>query len=119
MDVTAGVRPHPAMLHRGTALCCMAEPGARAALPTVRLAWQQALTPCALPPHTLPFPSLVSAFGSGVCFSLVSGMGKPGAQPGSGTANPMMAAFSAGVVFALFQGAFYKVHGAGVIRVRG
>lgn len=54
-------------------------------------------------------PRLVSAFGSGVCFSLVSGMGKPGAQPGSGTANPLMAAFSAGVVFALFQGAFYKV----------
>ncbi|KAK2079166.1 hypothetical protein QBZ16_002857 [Prototheca wickerhamii] len=53
--------------------------------------------------------SLVAAFGSGVCFSLVSGIGKPGAAPGSGSANPLMAAFSTGVVFALFQGAFYKI----------
>lgn len=60
--------------------------------------------------HRLPFAcSLVAAFGSGVCFSLVSGIGKPGAAPGSGSANPLMAAFSTGVVFALFQGAFYKV----------
>lgn len=51
----------------------------------------------------------MAAFGSGVCFSLVSGIGKPGAAPGSGSANPLMAAFSTGVVFALFQGAFYKV----------
>lgn len=54
--------------------------------------------------------SLVAAFGSGACFSLVSGMGATAssAMPG-GTPNPLMGAFSAGVVFALFQGAFYKL----------
>lgn len=54
--------------------------------------------------------SLVAAFGSGACFSLVSGMGSQAATavPGS-TPNPLMGAFSAGVVFALFQGAFYKL----------
>lgn len=54
--------------------------------------------------------SLVAAFGSGACFSLVSGMGSnaSSAMPG-GTPNPLMGAFSAGVVFALFQGAFYKL----------
>lgn len=54
--------------------------------------------------------SLVAAFGSGACFSLVSGMGSnaSAAMPG-GTPNPIMGAFSAGVVFALFQGAFYKL----------
>ena len=29
--------------------------------------------------------------------------------PGAPTPNPLMAAFSAGVVFALFQGGFYKL----------
>lgn len=54
--------------------------------------------------------SLVAAFSSGACFSLVSGMGSgaSAAMPG-GTPNPLMGAFSAGVVFALFQGAFYKL----------
>lgn len=54
--------------------------------------------------------SMVAAFGSGACFSLVSGMGSSAsaAMPG-GTPNPIMGAFSAGVVFALFQGAFYKL----------
>lgn len=54
--------------------------------------------------------SLVAAFGSGACFSLVSGMGAQAstAVPGSAP-NPLMGAFSAGVVFALFQGAIYKL----------
>ncbi len=53
--------------------------------------------------------SLVAAFGSGACFSLVSGMGSQPTVPGTSTPNPLMGAFSAGVVFALFQGAFYKL----------
>ena len=53
--------------------------------------------------------SLVAAFGSGACFSLVSGMGSKPAIPGTSAPNPLMGAFSAGVVFALFQGAFYKL----------
>lgn len=53
--------------------------------------------------------SLVAAFGSGACFSLVSGMGSQPSVPGTTTPNPLMGAFSAGVVFALFQGAFYKL----------
>jgi hypothetical protein len=53
--------------------------------------------------------SLVAAFGSGACFSLVSGMGSKPAIPGTTAPNPLMGAFSAGVVFALFQGAFYKL----------
>lgn len=53
--------------------------------------------------------SLVAAFGSGACFSLVSGMGSKPAIPGATAPNPLMGAFSAGVVFALFQGAFYKL----------
>lgn len=54
--------------------------------------------------------SLVAAFGSGACFSLVSGMGSSAsaAVPG-GSPNPIIGAFSAGVFFALFQGAFYKL----------
>lgn len=60
-------------------------------------------------PHPRPVTSLVAAFGSGACFSLISGLGKPGGGPGTGSANPLMAAFSTGVVFALFQGAFFKV----------
>lgn len=53
--------------------------------------------------------SLVAAFTSGACFSLVSGMGNKPAIPGTTAPNPIMGAFSAGVVFALFQGAFYKL----------
>ena len=53
--------------------------------------------------------SLVAAFGSGACFSLVSGMGNKPAVPGTTAPNPLMGAFSAGIVFALFQGAFYKL----------
>lgn len=53
--------------------------------------------------------SLVAAFGSGACFSLVSGMGSQPPVPGTPAPNPLMGAFSAGVVFALFQGAFYKL----------
>ena len=42
-----------------------------------------------------------AAFGSGAAFSLVSGM--------SGGKNPMMGAFSTGVLFALLQGGLYQV----------
>lgn len=54
---------------------------------------------------------LVSAFFSGSAFSLVSGgiSGGAAAVPGAPPPNPLMAAFSAGVVFALFNGAFYKL----------
>ena len=54
--------------------------------------------------------SLAAAFASGSCFSLVSGMGgaaAPGAAAATG--NPLMGALSAGVVFAAFQGAIYKL----------
>lgn len=44
---------------------------------------------------------MIAAFGSGVAFSLVSGMA-------SGK-NPLQGAFTTGVFFALFQGAFHKV----------
>ena len=43
---------------------------------------------------------MVASFGSGAAFSLVSGVGGP---------NPIPNALSTGVVFALFQGAFYQV----------
>ena len=44
--------------------------------------------------------SMAASFGSGACFSLVSGVGGP---------NPIPNAISTGVVFALFQGAFYQI----------
>jgi hypothetical protein len=55
--------------------------------------------------------SLVAAFGSGACFSLVSGVGNSAASvTASGApANPFMAAISTGVAFAVFQGLFYKL----------
>ena len=43
---------------------------------------------------------MVAAFGSGVAFSLVSGM--------ASGASPLQGAFTTGVFFALFQGAFHK-----------
>lgn len=53
---------------------------------------------------------LVGGFFSGASFSLVSGgISNPAAVPGAAAPNPLMAAFSAGVVFALFQGAFFKL----------
>lgn len=54
--------------------------------------------------------TVVAGFVSGACFSLASGMGATSttAIPGS-SPNPLMGAFSAGVVFALFQGGFYKL----------
>ena len=68
---------------------------------------------------------MAAAFGSGMAFSLVSGMGggtagaaaAAGAAAGTaaaaaGTANPLQAAFTTGCFFALFQGAFYKIGGA-------
>ena len=44
--------------------------------------------------------NMAASFGSGACFSLVSGVGGP---------NPIPNAISTGVVFALFQGAFYQI----------
>lgn len=44
---------------------------------------------------------MIAAFGSGVAFSLVSGM--------AGGGNPLQGAFTTGVFFAIFQGAFHKV----------
>jgi len=44
--------------------------------------------------------NMVASFGSGAAFSLVSGVGGP---------NPIPNALSTGVVFALFQGAFYQI----------
>lgn len=54
---------------------------------------------------------LVAAFCSGASFTLVSGGGAAAAprMPGAPTPNPLMSAFTAGVVFAIFQGAFYKL----------
>ena len=43
---------------------------------------------------------MIAAFGSGAAFSLVSGMSGP---------QPLMGAFSTGVVFALLQGGLFKV----------
>ena len=43
---------------------------------------------------------MIAAFGSGVSFSLVSGITQ---------GNRYQGAFTTGVMFALFQGAFYKV----------
>ena len=43
---------------------------------------------------------MIAAFGSGTAFSLVSGMAGP---------QPLMGAFSTGVVFALLQGGLFKV----------
>ncbi|KAL4854531.1 Chloroplastic import inner membrane translocase subunit HP30-2 [Chlorella vulgaris] len=53
---------------------------------------------------------IISGFCSGASYSLVSGgMGSRAAvMPGATPPNPLMAAFTAGVVFALFQGGFYK-----------
>ena len=45
---------------------------------------------------------MIAGFGSGAAFSLVSGMSGP-------TANPFMAAFTTGVLFAALQGGFYQV----------
>jgi hypothetical protein len=55
--------------------------------------------------------TMVAGFCSGGCFSLVSGMGSPAAptMPGMPAPNPLMGAFSAAVVFSLFQGGFYKL----------
>mmetsp|Transcript_16661 Transcript_16661/g.41757 ORF Transcript_16661/g.41757 Transcript_16661/m.41757 type:complete len:250 (-) Transcript_16661:320-1069(-) len=53
-----------------------------------------------------------ASFGSGVCFSLVSGMGKPpaGTPPGAAApAGPLTTAVITGVTFALFNGLFYKI----------
>jgi len=44
--------------------------------------------------------NMAASFGSGAAFSLVSGVGGP---------NPIPNALSTGVVFALFQGAFYQL----------
>ena len=44
--------------------------------------------------------NMAASFGSGAAFSLVSGVGGP---------NPIPNAISTGVVFALFQGAFYQI----------
>jgi hypothetical protein len=46
-----------------------------------------------------------AAFFSGAAFSAVSGM----SQMGGGGANALQSAFSTGVLFALLQGAIYKV----------
>lgn len=46
------------------------------------------------------FYSMAAAFGSGVLFSLVSGMGTP---------NPVASAITSGVGFAVFQGGFFMV----------
>jgi hypothetical protein len=46
-----------------------------------------------------------AAFFSGAAFSAVSGM----SQLGGGGANALQSAFSTGVLFALLQGAIYKV----------
>ena len=51
--------------------------------------------------------TMVAGFASGACFTLVSGMGTPAST--AVPSNPLMSAFSAGVVFALFQGGFYKL----------
>lgn len=68
------------------------------------------------------YSTMIAAFGSGMAFSLVSGMGGTGAAAAgaavgtaaaaaTGTANPLQAAFTTGCFFALFQGAFYKIGG--------
>lgn len=44
--------------------------------------------------------SMAAAFGSGVIFSLVSGMGTP---------NPVASAITSGVGFAVFQGGFFMI----------
>ena len=49
---------------------------------------------------------MIAAFGSGVAFSLVSGM--------AGGVNPLQGAFTTGVFFAVFQGAFHKVCAQGI-----
>jgi hypothetical protein len=48
-------------------------------------------------------PAFAGGFFSGASYSFIS------AAPTPGT-NPLMPAFSAGVVFALFQGAFFLVN---------
>ncbi len=50
---------------------------------------------------------MIAAFGSGVAFSLVSGM--------AGGGNPLQGAFTTGMFFALFQGAFHKARIQGSI----
>eukprot|EP00897_Mesotaenium_endlicherianum_P006003 jgi/Mesen1/5430/ME000027S04796 len=47
--------------------------------------------------------TMAAAFGSGVAFAAVSGVS------GGGNPNPFVNALSTGVVFALFQGGFYKL----------
>ena len=54
--------------------------------------------------------TMVAGFASGACFSLVSGIGAAAStMPPGAAANPLMSAFSAGVVFSLFQAGFYKL----------
>lgn len=53
--------------------------------------------------------SMAAAFGSGMAFSLISGVG--GTVPPAGATvppNPVVSMISTGVVFALFQGAFFQ-----------
>mmetsp|Transcript_34491 Transcript_34491/g.81764 ORF Transcript_34491/g.81764 Transcript_34491/m.81764 type:complete len:572 (-) Transcript_34491:413-2128(-) len=49
--------------------------------------------------------AMIASFGSGIAFSLVSGIGTSVNQPG----GPVPAALVTGTMFALFQGAFYKI----------
>ena len=53
--------------------------------------------------------TMIAGFGAGACFSFVSGIGAPQPVPGAPPANPVMAAFSAGMGFALFNGLFFKL----------
>lgn len=76
-------------------------------------------TPNPTPPHSTHTPA--AAFFSGSAFSLVSGgiSGGAAAVPGAPPPNPLMAAFSAGVVFALFNGAFYKARQSCMLSAAG
>uniref|UniRef100_A0A7S1SMT5 SAM domain-containing protein n=1 Tax=Tetraselmis chuii TaxID=63592 RepID=A0A7S1SMT5_9CHLO len=56
--------------------------------------------------------AMAASFGSGVCFSLVSGMGSkppPNMPPGQPAAGPLPTAIITGVTFALFNGLFYQI----------
>ena len=53
--------------------------------------------------------TMIAGFGAGACFSFVSGIGAPSPMPGTPPPNPIMAAFSAGMGFALFNGLFFKL----------